>query len=144
MLLVASAQNDSVNFLGRSVLEGAHFAVDLSEEGLGLETFGPFEAHGTSSVRAGDVLAAIFVALRCDIFGRVGSSDDHDALVFELKSVSEVVGVQDSTLELFNSFEVGYVGDMEVTSASQNVVESFGSFFDVGLGAIGSVFSDGD
>ena len=144
MLFVASAKNDSVNFLGRSVLEGAHFAINFGEEGLGLETFGPFEAHGTSSVRAGNVLAAVFVALRSDIFGRVGSSDDHDALVLEFKGVSEVVGVQDSSLELFDSFEVRYVGNMEVTGASQNVVESLGSLFDVSHGAIGSVFSDGD
>jgi len=144
MLLVASAQNDSVKLLGRSVLEGAHLTFYLGEEGLGLETFGPFEAHGFSSVRAGDVLTAIFVALRCDIFGRVGSSDDHDALIAELTSFSEVVGVQDSTLELIKTFKVGYVGDMEVASASHDVVESFGCFFDVGHGAIGGVFSGDD
>jgi hypothetical protein len=47
MMLVTCAENDSINFLGGSILEGAGLAFDFLEEGLGLETFGPVEAHGS-------------------------------------------------------------------------------------------------
>jgi hypothetical protein len=47
VMLVTCAENDSIDFLGGSVFEGAGLAFDFLEEGLGLETFGPVEAHGS-------------------------------------------------------------------------------------------------
>jgi hypothetical protein len=144
VLLVSSAQNDGIQLLGGAVLEGAELSFDLLEDGLDGESFGPVEVHGLGSVGASDVSASVLVDLRSDIFSRVGSSDDHDSGVGELTSISEVMRVEDSSLEFFDSGEVGNVRDMEVTSACEHPVESLGSLFTGSDRAFGGVLSDGD
>jgi len=144
MLFVSSAHDDNINFFSSSILKGAHFAFNFSEERLGFKTFRPVESHRSSSVRAGDVLASIFVALRSNIFSRVRSSNDHNALVGEFTSISEVVRVKYSSLELFNAREIRHVRNMEVTSASHHIVEFLSSFFTVSDRTFSSVFSDSD
>jgi len=54
------------------------------------------------------------------------------------------VRVEHSPLELFNAFKVGHVGDVEVASAGQHVVESFRPLFSGSHGSDCSVFSDSD
>lgn len=124
MVLVASAQNDSVELFLGAILKGAFFAFYFLKERYSFETFGPMESHRVSSVTQGDVFAAILVALRSDIFSGVRGSNDKNARVPELNGISEVMGVQNSSFERLKAREVRHVRYMEMSTAREYEVES--------------------
>lgn len=129
MLLVSSAHDNSVNLFGSAIFECAHLTFNLSKKRLNDKTFRPVVVHGVGSIRTSQVLASILIDLRSYIFSGVGGSDNKNAGVGEFTGISEIVGVKSSALELLNSFKVRHVGNVEVTSACNNIIELFSSLF---------------
>lgn len=137
VVLVACAQNDCINFLGRTILEGAHLSFHAHQKRLGLKCLRPVECHGVRAVRTSYVFAPVLVALRSDVFGRVRRADDQNARIREFTSVSEIMGVQDSAFKFLKAREVWNVRHVEMPRAAEDVVEALGFFVVFGVCAFG-------
>ena len=126
VVLVAGAQDDRIDALGRAVLEGGGVDVDSLQQRPFFPIVGPFEAHRRGAVAVGDRLCAVLPALRADVLGRVAGADDQDVLAGEFAGVAEVMGVQDAAVETVEAGEFRHVRGREMARGDDDVVEFLG------------------
>ena len=140
MVAVAGAQDDGIDMRGRAVLEGCGIAVDLFQQRHFFPVRRPVKAHGSRAVRNGDRLAAVFPALRSDVFGGIGGADDQDVLARELARIAEIMRMQNAPVEGVEARKFRHVRGAEVAGCHHDMVE----FFGIGVIVLQVVDGDGE
>ena len=126
MVPVAGAQDDRIDHLGGAILEGRGIAFDLLQQRHFFPVVGPVEPHRVGPVRYGHRFAAVFPALRADVFGGIAGADKQNVFPGKLAGIAEIMGMQDAAVEPLKAGEFGNIGRGKMARRHDHMIEHLG------------------
>jgi len=120
---VSSRHDDRVIVSGRAILECDGVARNTDQNRLGVKVVWPLVWHRVAPEAARNTLRSILPAHGCDVLGGEGCADNQDSLVFEILCISDVMSMDDPTLEITETFDLRHIRGAKMSASNYHIVE---------------------
>jgi hypothetical protein len=123
---VSSGHDNCVKVCLRSIFESNSVSRNTRQKWFGIKVLGPLIWHRLAPEAASNAFGSVLPTHGGNIFGGVGCSNNQNSLVFELFSISDIVSMDDSSLEIVKAFNLRHIRGAEMSTSNYHVVEDLG------------------